>query len=152
MPSNACSCNYRVTVSWRTPRGEERRKRSFRTMCESLGWELGAVGASYPKEGVLRCEALCAIPQSKQSNSRMPTRKSNSASGSGMPGRVWKPERPVHSGCGACDLAFRRVDSAARQVLGGTLPFDHEGARFIGVNILASSAATFRSPIRELLV
>jgi len=67
---------------------EEATTKILQTMCECLGWHLGAVWRIDPKAGVLRCEDLWRTSSVEAVQFETATRTSIFGSGSGLPGRA----------------------------------------------------------------
>jgi PAS domain S-box-containing protein len=106
----------------------------LQSMCECLGWDLGAVWRIDPKAGVLRCEELWRTSSVEAAQFEDVMRTSTYRSGSGLPGRVWETGAPAYIPDVGSDVAFRRVDIAARKVLRGAIAFPILlGSEVIGV-------------------
>jgi PAS domain S-box-containing protein len=95
----------------------------LQAMCECLGWDLGAVWRIDPKARVLRCAELWRTSSVEAEQFEGVTRKSTFRSGSGLPGRVWETRAPAYIPDVGHDVAFSRVDIAARQVLRAAIAF-----------------------------
>ncbi len=130
---------------------EEATKKILQTMCESLGWDLGAVWRIDPKAGVLRCEELWRTSSVEAVQFETATRKSTFRSGSGLPGRVWETGAPAYIPDAGHDLAFRRVDSAARQVLRAAVAFPILLGREV-IGVIGFISRDVSQPDQELLV
>jgi PAS domain S-box-containing protein len=102
---------------------EEATPKILQAMCECLGWDLGAVWRIDPNARVLRCAELWRTSSVEAAQFEVVTRKSTFRSGSGLPGRVWETRAPAYIPDVGHDVAFRRVDIAARQVLRAAIAF-----------------------------
>jgi PAS domain S-box-containing protein len=123
----------------------------LQTMCECLGWDLGAVWRIDPKAGVLRCAELWRTSSIEAAQFEAITRKSTFRSGSGLPGRVWESGAPAHIPDVGHDVVFCGVDVAARQVLRAAIAFPIVlGSEVIGVMGFVSHDVAH--PDQELLV
>jgi PAS domain S-box-containing protein len=130
---------------------EEATAKILQTMCECLGWDLGAVWRIDPKAGVLRCEELWRTSSIEAVQFEIVTRKSTFRSGSGLPGRVWETGEPAYIPDVGHDVAFRCVDDAAGQVLRAAIAFPILlGCQVIGVVGFISRDVS--QPDQELLV
>jgi PAS domain S-box-containing protein len=115
---------YRVTrVLADAATVEEATPKILQTMCECLGWDLGAVWRIDPKARVLRCAELWRTSSAEAAQFEVVTRKSTFRSGSGLPGRVWETGAPAYIPDIGHDEAFRGVDIAAREVLRAAIAF-----------------------------
>jgi len=130
---------------------EEATKKILQTMCECLGWDLGAVWRIDPKAGVLRCEELWRTSSDEAVQFETATRKSTFRSGSGLPGRVWETGAPAYIPDVGHDVTFRRVDSAARQVLRAAIAFPILLGREV-IGVIGFISRNISQPDRELLV
>jgi PAS domain S-box-containing protein len=123
----------------------------LQTMCECLGLDLGAVWRIDPKAGVLRCAELWRTSSDEAAQFEAVTRQSTFRSGSGLPGRVWETGAPAYIPDVGHDVAFRRVDIAARQVLRAAIAFPILlGSEVIGV--MGFISRDVAQPDQELLV
>jgi len=130
---------------------EEATAKILQTMCECLGWDLGAVWGIDPKAGVLRCEELWRTSSIEAVQFETATRKSTFRSGSGLPGRVWETGAPAYIADVGHDVAFRRVDSAARQVLRAAIAFPIVLGREV-IGVIGFISRDVSQPDQELLV
>jgi PAS domain S-box-containing protein len=129
---------------------EEATPKILQAMCECLGWDLGAVWRIDPKAGVLRCEELWRTPTVEAAHFETVTRKSTFRSGSGLPGRVWETGAPAYIPDVGHDVAYRRLDSAARQVLRAAIAFPILLGREI-IGVIGFISGDVSQPDRELL-
>ena len=114
---------------------EEAMPKILEAMCECLGWDLGAAWRIDPKARVLRCAEVWRTCSDEAAKFEVVTRNSTFRSGSGLPGRVWETGAPAYIPDVGHDVVFRRVDSAARQVLRAAIasPIVLVGRGVIGV-------------------
>jgi two-component system cell cycle sensor histidine kinase/response regulator CckA len=68
---------------------------TLKVLCESLGWEFGALWTIEPAQGVLRCAQLWNGPDGKSDEFEKMSRTIGFAPGIGIPGRVWKHGQPL---------------------------------------------------------
>src|SRR5258706_8261401 len=95
---------------------EEATAKILQTMCECLGWDLGAVCCIDPKPGVLLCKGLWRTSSAEAVQFEMDTLTNTFRLGSGLPGRVWATGAPAYIPDVGHDIAFRRADIATRPV------------------------------------
>jgi PAS domain S-box-containing protein len=152
------SAEQRLLVQYRVTRiladaatVEEATPKILQAMCECLGWDLGAVWRIDPKARVLRCAELWRTSSVEAAQFEVVTRKSTFRSGSGLPGRVWATGAPAYIPDVGHDVAFRRADIAARQVLRAAIAFPI----LLGCDVLGVIGFISRDvaqPDQELLV
>ena len=130
---------------------EEATTKILQTMCECLGWHLGAVWRIDPKAGVLRCEDLWRTSSVEAVQFETATRTSIFGSGSGLPGRVWETGAPAYIPDVGHEVAFRSVDSAARQVLRAAIAFPILLGREV-IGVIGVIGGDVSQPDQELLV
>jgi PAS domain S-box-containing protein len=120
-------------------------------MCESLGWDLGAVWRIDPKAGVLRCAQSWRTSSVEAAELEVVACKSTFRSGSGLPGRVWETRAPAFVPDVGHDGAFRQRQIGARQVLRAAIAFPILlGNEVIGV--VGFFSRDVSQPDEELLV
>jgi PAS domain S-box-containing protein len=95
----------------------------LQAMCECLGWDLGAVWRIDPKAGVLRCAELWRTSSDEAAQFEAVTRESTFRPGTGLLGGVWETGAPAYIPDVGHDVAFRRADIGARQVLRAAIAF-----------------------------
>jgi PAS domain S-box-containing protein len=123
----------------------------LQTMCECLGWDLGAVWRIDPQARVLRCAELWRTSSVKAAQFETATWKSTFRSGSGLPGRVWETGAAAYIPDVGNDEVFRGADIAAGQVLRAAIAFPILlGREVIGVVGFISGGVS--EPDQELLV
>ena len=123
----------------------------LQAMCECLGWDLGAVWRVDPKAGVLRCAELWRTPSVEAAQFEVVTRRRTFRSGNGLPGRVWATGAPAHIPDVGHDMAFRRANIAARQVLHAAIAFPILLGREV-LGVIGFISRDVSQPDQELLV
>jgi PAS domain S-box-containing protein len=96
--------------------------RILRAVCESLGWEMGAIWRVDKKEDVLRYVEAWQLPHKLSDFDRI-TRGCTFARGVGLPGRVWEKTEPVCIEDVTLDDNFPRKEVALREALHGAIGF-----------------------------
>ena len=66
----------------------------LQAICESLGWQMGALWTTDPHAGVLRCVETWDGPSGNIPQFEAITRQSTFPPGIGIPGRVWSTRQP----------------------------------------------------------
>ena len=61
----------------------------LRIVCETLGWDVGALWSVDQREGVLRCEEIWSAPNVQAGEFIEASRRTTFKAGAGLPGRVW---------------------------------------------------------------
>ena len=123
----------------------------LQTICESLGWDLGAEWRIDQKAGVLRCTELWRASSAEAAQFETFTRKSTFRSRSGLPGRVWETGAPAYIPDVGQELVFRGGDIAARRISRAAIAFPILlGSEVIGVIGFISRGVAH--PDQELLV
>jgi PAS domain S-box-containing protein len=92
-------------------------------VCESLGWQVGAMWRLDHEAGVLRCIDIWRAPGVTVPEFERATRDWLSPSGVGLPGRVWSAGRAVWIPDVAKDDNFPRAPSASREGIHGACGF-----------------------------
>jgi PAS domain S-box-containing protein len=96
----------------------------LRTVCEALGWELGALWTLDREAGVLRfVEAWHAPGLDVSEFERLSSRRTFRRGDGGLPGRVWELAEPFWVEDLAGDETFPRAAAAARSDLHAALAF-----------------------------
>ena len=95
----------------------------LQTICESLGWKMGALWTVDSHAALLRCVDLWHMPSSRISEFEAATRKSTFERGAGMPGRVLASRKPAWIPDVTKDDNFPRADIATREGLHGAVGF-----------------------------
>ncbi len=91
--------------------------RMLQAICESLGWEHGAVWLADPETRVLRCVALWHTPTQQFKEFEAISRTICFQAGQGLPGRVWSSGEPHWIPDVTVDGNFPRAPVAAREGL-----------------------------------
>ena len=97
--------------------------RILQAVCESLGWEVGAIWRVDKKEQLLRCVEAWQLPSHTTSDFHRVTRGHTFARGVGLPGRVWVKAEPVCIEDVTLDDNFPRKDIAVNEGLHGAIGF-----------------------------
>jgi PAS domain S-box-containing protein len=84
----------------------------LRAVCQSVGWEIGAMWQVDPREDTLRCSNLWHTPDVTEFADQ--TRQLSFAPGVGLPGRVWSSGKPAWIPDVTRDPNLPRAPSAAR--------------------------------------
>jgi PAS domain S-box-containing protein len=95
----------------------------LQAMCESFGWDLGAVWRIDANAGVLHCAEVWRTSSIEAAQFEAVTRKSTFRSGGGLPGRVWETGAPAYIPEVGYDEAFRGAGIPAPPVLHAAIAF-----------------------------
>lgn len=108
--------------------------RIMQAICESLGWDVGAVWTVDLQAHVLRCVDVWHAPRVMAPEFERATRERTFAMGVGLPGRVWRSRRPTWVPDVSQDANFPRAPIAAQEGLRGAygVPI-YNGVEFLGV-------------------
>lgn len=128
----------------------EASRRVLEALCETLGWEWGALWAVDRATNVLRCAELWHAPSLEVPRFDELTRSISFPPGVGIPGRVWASARAEWVTDVADDPRYLRLSIAAKENLHGAffLPVSGVG-RVLGVIEIISRRS--RAPDEELL-
>jgi hypothetical protein len=74
---------------------EEATPKILRALCESLGWDVGALWRLDREVGVLRCAELWCASPGESRHFLTTTRDSAFRTGIGLPGQVWASRKPA---------------------------------------------------------
>ena len=122
----------------------------LRAICETLGWEHGALWHVDAAAGVLRCVALWSPPKASFPKFAAISRRTTFGRGIGLPGRVWENGKPAWIPDVVKDPNFPRAPIAAREGLRAAFGFPILlGAEVLGV--LEFFSRKSRRPDEELL-
>lgn len=111
---------YAVThVLAESPSLADATPRIAQAICESLGWEVGAVWIAERKDGVLRCVDTWHEPSVMVPDFIAATRNRTFARGVGLPGRVWVTGQAAWIANVTEDTNFPRAPIAIREGLRG---------------------------------
>ena len=106
----------------------------LQAICESLGWDVGALWQLEPQAGELRCVEVWHRPQLESVAFEAATRQRIFAVGEGLPGRVWADKKPAWIADVLEDRNFPRAEFAAQVGLHGAFGFPVlMGEEFLGV-------------------
>jgi PAS domain S-box-containing protein len=107
--------------------------RILRTVCETLGWEVGDFWTPKPDGRVLRC-LVSESRIGKFSKFKAVSRKLKLAPGVGLPGRIWSNLKPAWISDITTDNNFPRAPVVAEEGLHGAFAFPISfGKHFVGV-------------------
>ncbi|MCI0700434.1 MAG: response regulator [Planctomycetia bacterium] len=106
-----------------SPRPAEAVPELLRAVCQSVGWELGAMWRVDPRNGSLRCSDLWHDPTSNLTEFAELSRQLSFAPGSGLPGRVWASGEPAWIPDVTRDPNFPRAPVAQRVGLRAGIAF-----------------------------
>jgi two-component system, cell cycle sensor histidine kinase and response regulator CckA len=122
----------------------------LRAICESLGWQFGALWTLDREAGVLRPLDLWRDPLAEAPEFERQTRASVFPEGIGLPGRIWQGKEPCWVPDVVHDSNFPRARSAAVSDLHGAFGFPiKSGSEVIGV--VEFFSREIRSPDTDLL-
>ena len=97
--------------------------RVLQTICESFGWELGALWALDSDAKVLRCQELWRQPTAEPGNFESICYERTFTPGVGLPGRVWASLKPAWIPDVASDDNFPRAPYAVAEGLHAAFAF-----------------------------
>ncbi|MBM3995064.1 MAG: GAF domain-containing protein [Planctomycetes bacterium] len=121
-----------------------------RAICESLGWDCGAVWTLDKAAQVLRCVDAWHMPDVSVSQFEQVSRRWAFEKGIGLPGRIWSTEKPAWIPDVPHDANFPRAAIAAQEGLHAAFGFPiHDGVEFLGV--LEFFSRCIRKPDQRLL-
>jgi PAS domain S-box-containing protein len=124
--------------------------RILRAVCETLGWQLGALWTVEPHADVMRCVQVWRASPEIVPEFEATTRESTFSRSVGMPGRVWASTEPAWIPDVTKDQNFPRAAIAAKEGLRAALGFPITvGQQFVGVMEFFSQE--IRQPDTELL-
>lgn len=95
----------------------------LRAICESVGWEVGALWRVDPKANALRCVDLWHLPDVKVPDFEALTRKLLMPMGLGLPGRVWATAKATWIPNVVEDPNFPRIPAALKSGLHAAFGF-----------------------------
>jgi PAS domain S-box-containing protein len=124
--------------------------RVLQAICETLGWEHGALWRVDTGIGVLRCVEIWTAPGARFPEFEATNRSTHFAPGVGLPGRVWASAKPAWIPDVVKDTNFPRAPMADREGLHAALGFPILlGPEVLGV--LEFFSREVRRPDEELL-
>jgi phosphoserine phosphatase RsbU/P len=129
---------------------EEASERLLRTVCEALGWDVGALWGLDIERSVLRCLATWRSPDSKAAAFEDLSAQTTFRMGRGLPGRVWARGTPAWIPDVTRDANFPRSEVADEDGLHGGFGVPiRRGGDVLGV--IEFFAAESREPDDEVL-
>jgi GAF domain-containing protein len=122
----------------------------LQSVCETLGWDLGAIWQADPEAGVLRCVAVWRVEGSDLAGFEEATRSRTFEPGIGLPGRAWASGESAWVPDVTTDPNFPRVSAARAAGLHGGFAFPIlRGTHALGVLELFTHEV--RDPDGELI-
>jgi PAS domain S-box-containing protein len=148
------SVQYTATrVLAESPRLADAVPQILQAICESLGWEAGALWRVDPQAGVLRCSHVWHAPASRTDVSGQFVAlcgRTTFAPGVGLPGRVWADGQPAWVSDVVSDTNFPRATTAAQAGLHGAFGFPITvGSEILGV--IEAFSGEIQRPDQDLL-
>jgi GAF domain-containing protein len=122
----------------------------LRTVCETLGWQLGALWTIEPNVNLLRCVEVWHAPTSSAPEFEAETQRRTFSRGVGMPGRVWATAQPAWIPDVTVDENFARSATAAKEGLRASLGFPIIVEKFC-VGVMEFFSREIRQPDQALL-
>jgi PAS domain S-box-containing protein len=122
----------------------------LRTVCDTLGWRMGALWTVEPDLGRLQCVALWHPSRASIPEFEAATRNLVFARGVGMPGRVWATAQPAWIPDVTKDQNFPRAPIAAKEGLRACLGFPIAVSGTV-VGIMEFYSDEIRQPDNKLL-
>lgn len=124
--------------------------RVLQAICESLGWDHGALWNVDPTGDVLRCVETWHLPSARLLEFDAASRRLGFPRGIGLPGRVWASGEPAWIPDVVDDINFPRASIARREGLHGAIALPvHVRTRLVGVMEFFSHE--IREPDEDLL-
>jgi signal transduction histidine kinase/CheY-like chemotaxis protein len=106
----------------------------LQAICESLGWQFGAIWRAHETDGTLRCVDTWKVPDASLTPFESVTRDKVFASGTGLPGRVLRTGEAVWIADVTTDDNFPRAPQASSVGLHGAFGFPIlAGKKVLGV-------------------
>ncbi|MBI4401008.1 MAG: PAS domain S-box protein [Nitrospirae bacterium] len=124
--------------------------RLLRAICETMGWELGAIWLVDRPANVLRCNAIWHAPSVNVAEFVLLCRQITFVPGIGLPGRVWNNGEPAWIPDVVKDSNFPRAPAAAKVRLHGAFGFPIRGGNEIH-GVVEFFSHEVREPDNELL-
>jgi serine phosphatase RsbU (regulator of sigma subunit) len=121
----------------------------LQSICQSLGWVVGAFWAIDPNAQVLRCIDVWHAPMVDITEFERTSRQHACAPGIGLPGRIWASGSPVWLSDVTQEAFLPRAPVAAREGLRAAVGFPIHSTEFLGVMEFFSQE--IRRPDKELL-
>ncbi len=129
---------------------EEASPNLLRTVCEALGWEVGALWGLDIERSVLRCLATWRAPDSNATAFEELSARTTFRKGTGLPGRVWAEGAPAWIPDVTEDRNFTRSGAAAADGLHGGFGVPIRRGRDV-LGVIEFFAAESREPDDEML-
>lgn len=125
--------------------------RILRAVCETVGWEVGAIWVVDAEAKALRCNDLWHVPSVSVEQFVTATKSMTFTPGVGLPGRVWSSGKPAWITDVIQDSNFPRVSMARRAGLHGAFAFPIlSGSEITGV--IEFFSRQVRKPDEHLLL
>jgi PAS domain S-box-containing protein len=122
----------------------------LQNVCNSLGWEVGAIWRIHEKRGVSNCVELWKVPSLQFPEFEAATRSLQHPLSVGLSGRVWSTNQPAWIPDIAQDSNFPRAKVALKEGLRSAFAFPvRSGGKVIGV--MEFFSREIRQPDQELL-
>jgi phosphoserine phosphatase RsbU/P len=129
---------------------EEASEKLLRTVCEALGWDVGALWGLDIERSLLRCLATWRSPDSKAAAFEELSARTTFRMGGGLPGRVWARGTPAWIPDVARETNFTRSEVAAADGLHGGFGVPVRRGRDV-LGVIEFFAAESREPDDEVL-
>ena len=145
------AAQYAVTqVLAESPTLQEASAKILQVLCESLGWDMGAIWRVDPDANLLRCLEIWHGPEMDAAEFVALSQQQTFASGVGLPGRVWSCGEPAWIPNVILDSNFPRVTMAAKSGLHAAIGFPIKiGKNIYGV--IEFFSREIREPDSDLL-
>jgi PAS domain S-box-containing protein len=124
--------------------------RILEAICQTLGWDYGALWRVDPHDNVLRLIAAWHMPGTGFAEFEELSRRTSFASGVGLPGRVWAAARPTFIPDVLEDVNFPRAPAADRERLHAAFGFPVVLEREV-LGVMEFFSREIREPDDELL-
>ncbi|HEY2971234.1 MAG TPA: PAS domain S-box protein [Pyrinomonadaceae bacterium] len=148
---NRLSAQYAVTRALAESNTiNEGASKVLQAVCESLGWEYGALWTVDRRSNGLRCSQVWQAPGTEADEFENASRQFVFAPGIGLPGRVWNDNQPVWIPDVAEDANFSRSADAARAGLHSACAFPIQFRSEI-LGVVEFFSRSIREPDAELL-
>jgi len=122
----------------------------LQAVCNTLGWEMGAIWRVDEKEGVIHCVELWHVPSIQIPEFEAVTRNDRFPIAVGLPGRVWSSDQPAWIPDVATDANFPRAAIADKEGLHGAFGFPiRRGGKIVGM--MEFFSREIRQPDMEVL-
>src|SRR3990172_5592114 len=134
-----------------SPTLDEATPKILRAICESVGWQVGAIWNIDPSANVLRCVETWQAPSANASEFEALTRKFYFEPGIGLPGRVWAGGEPVWISNIVEDSNFPRTPAALKNNLHSAFAFPIRLQKDV-IGVMEFFSKHVHEPDRQLLV